>query len=162
MSGPNLTLCFADERAVSLWGDSKNFPYAHQVMIGPATDATSKYDVVVDIDGLSRLPSVRNGNASVCFLATDLETLRRLIADAGGTPIIFAPSAIAILDQMTNSRLTLVLLKDVKAGDPLRGDEIGTELGGAGLCKSYKDKVLGLRVLYNLPAGTPLGMGLFE
>jgi hypothetical protein len=120
-----------------------------------------KYHVVLHADHLDAAPLVA-ADARVALLCTELAAFERVEALAVGADVIFKPSAVARLDILGTARATLKAARALMRGHILTPSDLATETGGHGVGAGLRDRVLGRRLLYDLPSGTPIDFGILD
>jgi hypothetical protein len=118
------------------------------------------YDVVIPSDHMRQFTLVQRPDVRVALHCTDLDSLIYWRERGVEMDVIFAPSALALLEAEERTRNTLVLTKDRLQGELITQDCIATARGGVGLGEEYRELVTGMRALYPLKAGTGIDFGL--
>lgn len=130
-----------------------------EISAAPLAELASRYLAVLPADHLSRAPLVAAGG-QVALLCTELVGFERAVQLAPPADILFMPSAVARLDMAAVGRLTLKAAVALIRGAVIARADLAMEPGGPGLGVGLIDRVIGRRVMYDLPAGAPIDFGM--
>jgi hypothetical protein len=130
-----------------------------EVALTPLAEVARRYLAVLPVDHLSRPPLV-TAATRVALLCTELAAFEQVVHFALPADILFMPSAVARLDLMAARRATLKAASGLTRGAIIATADLATETGGHGIGADFMDRVIGRRVMYDLPAGAPIDFGM--
>jgi N-acetylneuraminate synthase len=90
-------------------------------------------------------------------LVTEMRALERSLRPLEGRRVLDVE-----MEAFTNLRVSLVAAKDLQAGTPLRPDLVTARAPLRGLSPRLLPRLLGKRLLYDLPQGAPITFGMVE
>ena len=126
---------------------------------GPAAALAERFAPFVRLRPGEALPAVEG--VTLGLWITETEQLEALDgADGAWLGVVFEPSLLAHLDSVRAERPTLVAARRLQQGRAIGSDDMATVPGGGGLNAALKERVVGLKALYDLEEGAPITFGV--
>lgn len=132
-----------------------------EVSLASLAEVAARYLAVLPADHLNRAPMMA-AEGRVALLCTELTGFERATQLSLSADILFMPSAVARLDIAVAGRQTLKMAVALARGAEIGPGDLAVEQGGPGLGAETMDRVIGRRVMYDLPAGTPVDFGMLD
>ncbi len=130
----------------------------HEVFSAPLDELLARYDIVVPapavLTGHIKLPKTQIF-AVVCDCHTMLAKLDRLHT----SHLIFAPSALDILEAHRKSRRTLSSNCFLRKGEILSDEALCEETTGTGVNVKYRDVLVGRVIAHDIEPNSPIDFG---